>query len=48
MTEKIRNGAGLSALMIGFLLIAAGIVREEPATVLMKAVTICMECIGIG
>ena len=46
--EKKRNRIGAGVLLAGCLLIIAGIVREEPATVLMKAVAICMECIGIG
>lgn len=29
-------------------MIAAGILRQEPATVLKKAVRICLECIGVG
>jgi hypothetical protein len=35
-------------LLIGILLITAGVFREEPAVVLGKAVQICLECIGIG
>lgn len=32
----------------GILAILAGIYREEVRTVLMKAIYICLECIGIG
>lgn len=46
--EKKRNFTGAGVLLAGCLLMIAGIVRQEPATVLMKAVAICMECIGIG
>ena len=34
------------ALSIG--LIVTGIIREEHAAVLKKAINICLECIGIG
>lgn len=37
---------GLFAL--GVLCIVIGIYREEVSTVLMKAIYICLECIGIG
>ena len=35
-------------LLCGILLIALGIFRGEPQTVLEKATKICLECIGIG
>lgn len=35
-------------LLLGILFIGIGISRSEPATVLMKAIYICLECIGIG
>lgn len=43
----------VTLIRIGLLLLAAvfvvlGIVREEAAVVLQKAVNICLECIGIG
>lgn len=37
---------GLLALSVGFIL--TGIIREEHAVVLKKAINICLECIGIG
>ncbi len=43
-TTLIR--AGLLLLAAAFVVI--GIVREEAAVVLQKAVNICLECIGIG
>ncbi|MDD3402406.1 MAG: CD1871A family CXXC motif-containing protein [Hespellia sp.] len=39
---------GVALLGLSILLMIVGVVREEPATVLQKAVHICMECIGIG
>ena len=38
----------LDTLTLALLLIAAGLVRQEPLEVLQKAVIICLECIGIG
>ncbi|MBS5724874.1 MAG: thioredoxin [Clostridiales bacterium] len=40
----------LQVLLIaaGVLAVAAGIYRDEVRTVLMKAIYICLECIGIG
>lgn len=35
-------------LALGALCVIIGIYREEVSTVLMKAIYICLECIGIG
>lgn len=48
MTEKKRNTAGIFLFLAGLILFTYGGRRLEPDVVLMKAVTICMECIGIG
>lgn len=39
-------GVGVAAL--GIIMMGYGIWRGEMATVLTKAVRICLECIGIG
>jgi hypothetical protein len=33
---------------LGVILIALGIAQGEPFEIMRKAVTICLECIGIG
>lgn len=48
MTEKKRNTAGIFLLLAGLALFMYGGHRLEPDVVMMKAITICMECIGIG
>ena len=46
--KTIMRYKGVFTLAIGILMIIAGVMRGEPATVLTKAVNICLECIGIG
>jgi hypothetical protein len=43
-----QNRKGTALLFLSILLIIIGVLRQEPATVLEKAIRICMECIGIG
>lgn len=40
--------AGIFLAAAGILMMGFGIFRGEAATVLAKAIRICMECIGIG
>ncbi|NLK73027.1 MAG: hypothetical protein GX285_08425 [Clostridiales bacterium] len=35
-------------LLVGVLLLVAGIYRQEAYEVMIKAINICLECIGIG
>lgn len=36
------------ALAVGIVFVGIGISRGEAGVVLMKAINICLECIGIG
>lgn len=38
----------IALLLTGVCLIVLGLYRQEIKTVLMKAIYICLECIGIG
>ena len=46
--KPLSSWLGLGIAAIGIVFMAIGIIRGEMATVLMKAVNICLECIGIG
>ena len=45
--RKIKIIQGI-LLATAVLFICAGILREETAAVFIKAINICLECIGIG
>lgn len=46
--ETTKTLLGLAVLAAGAALVLIGINISEPATVMQKAIKICMECIGIG
>jgi len=48
--EKMKRlrAAGLILLLAGAALTAVGLVQGQYASVLAKAVRICLECVGIG
>ncbi|MDR1650774.1 MAG: thioredoxin [Synergistaceae bacterium] len=48
MSEKTGNILRAALFLIALAFVAAGVSRGEMSTVLRKAVTVCLECIGIG
>ena len=48
MKNKVFPAKALITSLIGVAFMAFGIYRGEMATVLAKAIRICLECIGIG
>ncbi len=46
--NKSRNTAGWIVLAAGIVLIAVGCILGQPDSVLVKAIRICLECVGIG
>lgn len=43
-----KNGIRLALLAVGLALTAAGIYLEQYRSVWMKAIRVCLECIGLG
>lgn len=48
MKNQTRSLLCLGALALGAGFMAFGVLRGEMAVVLGKAITICMQCIGLG
>ncbi len=48
MTPLRRSLPALTLFICGLAFFLIGIARGEAATVLTKAINLCLECIGIG
>ncbi|MDR2527726.1 MAG: hypothetical protein LBD04_01730 [Synergistaceae bacterium] len=48
MPEKWRGALGGALLLLAIAFVLTGLARGEPQIVFIKAVRICLECIGIG
>lgn len=48
MTERSKKMLQWGLLAVALVFVAVGILRAEQETVFLKAVNICLECIGIG
>ena len=48
MKTNTRRIFRIGVLILAVMFITVGITRGEVGTVFMKAVRICLECIGIG
>lgn len=46
--KKLQKWAGVGLFVLGAALFVLGRMNAEHTVVLRKAVTICLECIGIG
>ena len=45
---KCRKISQIALLITGITMISYGAIRGEAATVLSKAIKLCLECVGIG
>ena len=48
MSHKKKVGAQVLLLLAGAAMLCFGAYRGEAATVLSKAIKLCLECVGIG
>ena len=48
MSHVKKAVAQAMLLVVGIAMLCFGVWRGEPATVLSKAIKLCLECVGIG
>ena len=48
MSHRKKAGAQVLLLLAGVAMLCFGAYRGEAATVLSKAIKLCLECVGIG
>ena len=48
MSHRKKVGAQVLLLLAGATMLCFGAYRGEAATVLSKAIKLCLECVGIG
>ena len=48
MSHRKKAGAQVLLLLVGAAMLCFGAYRGEAATVLSKAIKLCLECVGIG
>ena len=48
MFKVIKTVSQVVLLVVGVAMVCFGVMRGEAATVLGKAIRLCLECIGIG
>lgn len=46
--DKKKKILRISCVIMGVVFLAVGIILEQPQMIYMKAIRICLECIGIG
>ena len=48
MSHGKKAAAQITLLLVGAAMLCYGVWRGEAATVLSKAIKLCLECVGIG